>query len=79
MYERVIQAKVRKVVELTGYPMGTVATLDDGDTVTLTGSNVRRGEYPGKGWYYVQEGYLASFVNEEYLKKTYRLAAQESV
>jgi hypothetical protein len=78
IYEKTIQVKVRKVVDITGYPMGTVATLEDGKTVTLTGENVRRGAYPQEGWYYVAEGHLDFFVNEASLNKNYRPVQSEA-
>jgi hypothetical protein len=78
IYEKTIQVKVRKVVDITGYPMGTVATLEDGKTVTLTGENVRRGAYPQVGGYYVEERYGDFFLSEESLNKNYRPVQSEA-
>jgi hypothetical protein len=41
-----------KVIEITGYPMYAVATLDSGDKIALTGNTVER-YYPTVGDYYV--------------------------
>jgi hypothetical protein len=73
-YEKTVQVKVRKVVDIEAYPMGTLAILEDGDKVTLTGENVRRGAFPQVGGYYVEEGHLDFFLSEESLNKIYHPA-----
>jgi hypothetical protein len=77
-YEKTVQVKVRKVVDIEAYPMGTLAILEDGEKVTLTGENVRRGAFPQEGWYYVEEGPRDFFLNEDSLRKTYRPAQSKA-
>jgi hypothetical protein len=78
IYERTQKATVRKLVGITDYPMHSVATLEDGEKIALTGNCMSRKEHPKVGGYYVEEGYVTFFLSEESLNKNYRPVQSEA-